>query len=158
MATMDKIFAEYDQRQEVLIKSQATNKFARGIAWVEGQLVPLHEARIPLLDQGFMHSDLTYDVPSIWAGRFFRLDCHLDRLEASCKKMRLRFPIPREEIRKILLDMAAKSGIRDAFVELIVTRGLKGVRGSRPEELLNNHVCSSITRSPSLSDHSQAAC
>jgi branched-subunit amino acid aminotransferase/4-amino-4-deoxychorismate lyase len=87
-----------------------------------------------------MHSDLTYNVPSIWAGRFFRLDCRLDRLEASCKKMRLRFPIPRQQIHEILLDMAKKSGIRDAFVELIVTRGLRGVRGAKPEELLNNNV------------------
>lgn len=34
--------------------------------------------------------------------------------------------------------MVAKSGIRDAFVELIVTRGMKGVRESRPEEIVNN--------------------
>ncbi|KAH6675235.1 aminotransferase [Plectosphaerella plurivora] len=120
MATMDKIFADYDSRQAQLLQAQKTNKFARGIAWVEGELVPLHEARIPLLDQGFMHSDLTYD--------------------ASCRKMRLRFPIPRHQIRDILLEMADKSGIRDAFVELIVTRGLRGVRGSKPEELLNNHL------------------
>ncbi|KAI1364783.1 aminotransferase [Xylaria arbuscula] len=140
MATMDKIFTAYDQRLARLGQSQSTNPFAKGIAWVEGELVPLKDARIPLLDQGFMHSDLTYDVPSIWDGRFFRLDDHLDRLEAGCKKMRLRFPIPREEIKQILLDMAAKSGIKDAFVELIVTRGLTGVRGARPEELLNNNL------------------
>lgn len=36
--------------------------------------------------------------------------------------------------------MVAKSGIRDAFVEIIVTRWLKGVRGSRPDELLNNSL------------------
>lgn len=140
MATMDKVFAAYDERQAVLEKLQTTNPFAKGIAWIEGEYVPLSQARIPLLDQGFMHSDLTYDVPSVWEGRFFRLDDHLDRLEASCKKMRLRFPIPRQEIRDILVEMVAKSGIRDAFVELIVTRGLTGVRGARPEELLNNNL------------------
>ncbi|KAH8669396.1 aminotransferase [Ilyonectria robusta] len=138
MATMDKIFAGYSKRQAVLEKSN--NPLAKGVAWVEGELVPLHQARIPLLDQGFMHSDLTYDVPSVWEGRFFRLDCHIDRLEASCKKMRLRLPIPRDEVKKILCDMVAKSGIKDAFVELIVTRGLTGVRGARPEELLNNNL------------------
>ncbi|CAI0649482.1 unnamed protein product [Colletotrichum noveboracense] len=126
MATMDKVFTAYQQRQAVLEKSTSTNPFAKGIAWVEGQLVPLAEARIPLMDQGFMHSDLTYDVPSVWDGRFFRLDDHLSRLEASCTKLRLRLPLPREEVKKILVDMVAKSGIRDAFVELIVTRGLKG--------------------------------
>ncbi|KAI8315758.1 hypothetical protein K4K59_000693 [Colletotrichum sp. SAR11_240] len=140
MATMDKVFTAYQERQAVLEKSTSTNPFAKGIAWVEGQLVPLAEARIPLMDQGFMHSDLTYDVPSVWDGRFFRLDDHLSRLEASCTKLRLRLPLPREEVKKILVDMVAKSGIRDAFVELIVTRGLKGVRGAKPEDLLNNNL------------------
>lgn len=140
MATMDKVFAGYHARKAVLEASFENNSFARGIAWIEGEYVPLHEARIPLLDQGFMHSDLTYDVPAVWDGRFFRLDDHMNRLEASCKKMRLRLPLPRSEVEKILVDMVAKSGIRDAFVELIVTRGLKGVRGHTPGEVFKNNL------------------
>ncbi|KAF5557604.1 branched-chain-amino-acid aminotransferase [Fusarium napiforme] len=126
---MDEVFAGYAKRQATLQAS--TNILSQGIAWVEGEPVHLQSARIPLLDQGFMHSDLTHDVPSVWDGRFFRLDDHLDRLEASCKKMRLRFPIPRNEIKKILVEMVAKSEIKDAFVELVVTRGLKGYHGGR---------------------------
>ena len=140
MATMEKIFAAYNARKAALETTYETNSFAQGVAWVEGELVPLAEARIPLIDQGFMHSDLTYDVPSVWDGRFFRLDDHLSRLEASCVKTRLRFPIPREEIRRILVEMVAQSGIRDAFVEIIVTRGLKGVREAKPGELLKNNL------------------
>ena len=138
MATMDKLFADYRQRLSVLQKSD--NPFANGVAWVEGSLTPLHEARIPLMDQGFLHSDLTYDVPAVWDGRYFRLDDHLTRLEASCGKLRLRFPIPREEIRRILIDMVAQSGIRDAFVEIIVTRGFTTVRGAKKGELDKNHL------------------
>ena len=136
MATMQKLFAAYEARQAVLAASK--NPFANGVAWVEGQLTPLHDARIPLLDQGFMHSDLTYDVPSVWDGRFFRIDDHITRLEASCTKLRLKFPLPREEIKRVLVDMVAKSGIRDAFVEIIVTRGLKGVRYTDPKDIVNN--------------------
>ncbi|KAH6880051.1 aminotransferase [Thelonectria olida] len=138
MATMEKVFKAYAARLAKLEDTYKSNKFARGVAWVEGELVPLHEARIPLLDQGFMHSDLTYDVPSIWDGRFFRLDDHLARLESSCGKMRLQLPLSKDEIKRILVDMAAKSGIRDAFVELIVTRGIKGVREMDPGEHLTN--------------------
>lgn len=135
---MEKVFAGYRARQAVLASSEAHNPFAKGVAWVEKQLVPLAEARIPLLDQGFMHSDLTYDVPSVWDGRFFRLDDHIARLEESCKKLRLQLPLPREEVKKALMEMVTKSGIRDAFVELIVTRGLKGVRGAKPGDIINN--------------------
>ena len=92
MATMEKIFAAYHERQKLLAAN--THPFAKGVAWVEGELTPLHEARIPILDQGFMHSDLTYDVPSVWDGRFFRLDDHITRLEASCTKLRMKLPPP----------------------------------------------------------------
>jgi branched-subunit amino acid aminotransferase/4-amino-4-deoxychorismate lyase len=136
MTTMDEIFAGHERRNAILATN--TNPFARGIAWIADELVPYHDARIPLRDQGFLHSDLTYDVPAIWDGRFFRLDDHLDRLEASCKKIRLQLPKPKQQIKAILFQMAAMSGIRDAFVELIITRGFKGVRESRPEEIVNN--------------------
>ncbi|QKX61389.1 uncharacterized protein TRUGW13939_08537 [Talaromyces rugulosus] len=135
MATMEKVFAAYQARQSILANS--TNPFAQGVAWIEGELCPLQEARIPILDQGFMHSDLTYDVPSVWDGRFFRLDDHITRLEESCAKLRLKLPLLRQEVKAILVDMVAKSGIRDAFVEIIVTRGLKGVRGTDPKDILN---------------------
>lgn len=133
---MAQVFDGYASRQKVLEAS--TNPLAKGVAWIEGSLVELSEARIPLLDQGFMHSDLTYDVPSVWDGRFFRLDDHITRLEVSCEKLRLQLPLPREEVKNILIDMVAKSGIKDAFVELIVTRGLKGVRGAKPGDIVNN--------------------
>ncbi|PSN67026.1 D-aminoacid aminotransferase-like PLP-dependent enzyme [Corynespora cassiicola Philippines] len=136
MTSMKKVFDAYQARRCIIESS--TNPLAKGVAWIEGDLVPLHQAQIPLLDQGFLRSDLVYDVPSVWDGRFFRLDEHLARLEASCKKTRLRLPIPRDEVKRILFDMLARSGIRDAFVELIVTRGMKGIRGAAPKELFNN--------------------
>ncbi|GKZ32097.1 hypothetical protein AbraIFM66950_001236 [Aspergillus brasiliensis] len=135
MSTMQQVFSAYHKRQTALAAS--TNPYAQGVAWIDGELVPLHEARIPILDQGFMHSDLTYDVPSVWDGRFFRLDDHIARLDSSCDKLRLKLPLPREEIKRILVDMVAISGIRDAFVEIIVTRGLKGVRGTDPRDIIN---------------------
>lgn len=126
MYSMQEVFSAFEKRKAKLETNQ--NPYAKGIAWIEGQYSPLAEARIPLLDQGFLRSDLTYDVPAVWDGRFFRLDDHLDRLEASCEKMRFRMPMDRATVRSTLIDMVAKSGIRDAYVELIVTRGLKFVR------------------------------
>ncbi|KEF51862.1 uncharacterized protein A1O9_12200 [Exophiala aquamarina CBS 119918] len=137
--TMEDMIAAYRQRKAELEKG-ADNAFAKGVAWVEGSLVPLHEARIPLLDQGFLHSDLTYDVPAVWDGRYFRLDDHLSRLETSCGKLRLRFPLPREEIRRILIDMVAQSGIRDAYVEIIVSRGFTSVREARLGDTSQNNL------------------
>ena len=53
--------------------SGTENAYAAGCAWIEGEYVPIGEARIPILDAGFVRSDLTYDVVGVWEGRFFRL-------------------------------------------------------------------------------------
>jgi branched-subunit amino acid aminotransferase/4-amino-4-deoxychorismate lyase len=130
--------AVFDGYRRRLAELQASDHpFAQGVAWVGGDYVPASEARIPLLDQGFLRSDLTYDVPAIWNGRFFRLDDHLDRFEASMARLRLSSPIPRREIRERLVEMAALSGIRDAYVMMIVTRGLRYIRQYAPEQCEN---------------------
>jgi branched-subunit amino acid aminotransferase/4-amino-4-deoxychorismate lyase len=136
MATMDAVFEAYQRRATALAASD--NPLARGVAVIDGELTPLHQARIPILDQGFLHSDLTYDVPAVWNGRYFRLDDHLDRLERSCAAMRLRCPLDRASLKSTLIEMIARSGIRDAYVQLIVTRGLKFVREVRAEDAVNN--------------------
>jgi len=102
------------------------NPFAEGCAWIEGDYLPIAEARIPILDTGFVRSDLTYDVAAVWHGRFFRLDDHLDRLIAGCAKIRLRPPRPRDEMRAIMVETVRRSGLADAYVELVVTRGVPG--------------------------------
>ena len=56
-----------------------TTDLSAGVAYIDGEFVPIAEARLPILDLGFLRSDATYDVVAVWNGRFFRLDQHLDR-------------------------------------------------------------------------------
>jgi branched-chain amino acid aminotransferase len=100
------------------------SEMSQGCAWIEGSYVPISEARIPILDTGFVRSDLTYDVVAVWNGAFFRLDAHLDRLERSCERLRLRSPKRRAETEEILAEMVARSGLRESYVETIITRGV----------------------------------
>ena len=44
-----------------------------GVAYMDGQYLPIHEAKLSVLDYGFLHSDATYDVAHVWGGAFFRL-------------------------------------------------------------------------------------
>jgi branched-chain amino acid aminotransferase len=101
-----------------------TNPFVNGCAWIEGQYVPIADARIPILGAGFVRSDCTYDVAAVWKGRFFRLDDHIDRLLASCARIRLTPPGSKEEIRSIMVETVRRSEIHDAYVEVVVTRGV----------------------------------
>jgi branched-chain amino acid aminotransferase len=101
-----------------------------GYAWIEGEYVPIAEARIPILDTGFVRSDLTYDVVGVWGGSFFRLDDHLDRLERGCERIRLQSPLTRDETVEVLTEVVRRSGLREAYVEAVVTRGVPP-RGER---------------------------
>lgn len=97
--------------------------FAAGCAHIDGLFVPIDQARIPITDTGFTRSDCTYDVVATWAGRFFRLDDHLARFERSWQALRLKPPLGRPAMREILIECVRRSGLRDAYVEMIVTRG-----------------------------------
>ncbi len=106
-----------------------------GYAWIEGEYVPIAEARIPILDTGFVRSDLTYDVVGVWDGSFFRLDDHLDRLERGCERIRLRSPLSREETVEVLTGVVRRSGLREAYVEAVVTRGVPPAGERDPRRL-----------------------
>lgn len=101
-----------------------TTDMSAGCAWIEGEYVPIAEARVPILDTGFVRSDLTYDVVGVWGGKFFRLDAHLDRLERGCERLRLRSPKSRAETKEILAQVVARSGLHESYVETVVTRGV----------------------------------
>ena len=108
-------------------------RFAAGCAWVDGEFVPIGEARIPLLDAGFTRSYATYDVVAVWHGRFFRLADHLDRFERSWTRLRMQPELSRDEMATILTECVRRSGLREAYVDMILTRGapLHGVRDPR---------------------------
>ena len=99
------------------------NPYSRGCAWVDGEYLPIRDAKISLLDVGFSRSDVTYDVVAVWNGRFFRLDAHLDRFERSMKSLQMSLEFDREQIAAILTECVRRSGLREAYVDMITTRG-----------------------------------
>ena len=115
------------------VRDEELGAFPEGAAFIDGALVPIAEAKIPILDWGFLRSDCTYDVVHVWNGRFFRLDHHLDRFEQSAAGLRLVNPYARDEMVAILMRLMRATGLREAYVEVILTRGLppKGTRDPR---------------------------
>jgi branched-chain amino acid aminotransferase len=97
--------------------------YSKGAAHVRGEYVPIAKASVPLTDWGFLRSDATYDVVTVWDGSFFRLDAHLERFLASCQSFRLDPGKSAAEITDVLEQCVRLSGLRSAYVEMIVTRG-----------------------------------
>ena len=119
-------------------------RFADGAAFIDGEYVPIREARISILDWGFIRSDVTYDVVHVWKGRFFRLQHHLDRFEKSVAGMRMTLPHNREEIEAVLHGLMRLSGLRDAYVEVICTRGVAPAGTRDPRRFENRFIAFAI--------------
>lgn len=100
-----------------------SNPYAMGCAWIEGDYCPISEAKISVLDWGFTKSDVTYDVAHVWQGAFFRLDDHLDRFLRSVNALRLTLPVDRAGLAEILHECVRRSGLREAYVAMVCTRG-----------------------------------
>lgn len=115
-----------------------------GIAFIDGDYCPIAEARIPILDWGFLRSDATYDVVHVWKGRFFRLEAHLDRFLASVGKLHMTLPVDRRQLAGILSECVRRSGLRDAFVEMICTRGIPPPGGRDPRQAVNRFIAFAI--------------
>ena len=98
--------------------------FSKGSAYINGEIVPIADAKISLLDWGFLHSDATYDVVHVWGGRFFRLNDHLERFFTGMDRLHMSITHTREELRTILSTCVQTCGFREAYVEMITTRGM----------------------------------
>ena len=93
------------------------------VAYVNGEYVPRNQAKISVFDFGFLRGDAVFDTTSAWNGRIFKLDAHLDRLDLSLRAARIPSPLPLEELRGVIVETARRSGLQNAYVQTIVTRG-----------------------------------
>jgi branched-chain amino acid aminotransferase len=119
-------------------------KFAEGTAFIDGEYVPVREARIPILDYGFLRSDATYDVAHVWKGYMFRLADHLDRFERNIAALRMKLPLSRDAVRGVLMECVRRSALRDAFVHMTCTRGLPAPGSRDPRKCQNRFYAFAI--------------
>lgn len=118
--------------------------FPPGVAYMDGQYLPMSQAKIPVLDYGFLHSDATYDVVHVWKGAFFRLDRHLDRFFAGLGKLRMSVPYDKAQVTEILHNCVALSGLQNAYVEFICTRGMSPSFSRDPRDAVNRFIAFAI--------------
>jgi D-alanine transaminase len=91
--------------------------------WLNGQIMPLSEAKVSVEDRGFQFADGVYEALRIYNGRPFELAAHLDRLERSCDGIRLKLPIDKPTLTRQILNLIAHARVRDGLIYLQVTRG-----------------------------------
>lgn len=119
-------------------------KYPPGAAFMDGEYIAIRDAKISVLDWGFLRSDATYDVVHVWKGRFFRLDKHLDRFERSVAKLRMTLPYSRDEMTEIFRNLVRRSGLEDAYVEMVLTRGVSPTFSRDPRDAVNRFIAFAI--------------
>lgn len=92
--------------------------------YLNGQFMPLEEARIPVLDRGFIFGDGVYEVIPVYSRRAFRLAEHLKRLQHSLDGIRLANPHSNAEWERILTTLIERNAPDDQYLYLHLTRGV----------------------------------
>ncbi|MGA2399529.1 MAG: aminotransferase class IV [Steroidobacteraceae bacterium] len=93
------------------------------VCYLNGEYLPLAEARVSPLDRAFLFGDAVYEVVPVYAGRPFRLREHLDRLVRSLAGIRMDPPLTHAEWGGILKILVERNGGGDQYVYFQVTRG-----------------------------------
>src|SRR5262249_48528742 len=102
------------------------------ISYLNGEYVPLREARISPLDRGFLYSDGAYEVMPVYGGRPFRFQAHAARLTRSLAAIQMEDPHTRAEWRELFATLITRNGGGDQYIYWQVTRGAEFGRNHAP--------------------------
>lgn len=92
------------------------------LVYLNGEFMPLGQAKIPVLDRGFLFGDSVYEVIPVYAAQPFRLAEHLRRLEQSLAAIRMTPPLDDAEWERVFQRLI--NGPADQYIYLQVTRGV----------------------------------
>jgi branched-chain amino acid aminotransferase len=101
--------------------------------WIDGQYFDRDTAVVSVFDHGLLYGDGVFEGIRVYDGRVFRLAQHIERLYHSAKAIWLDIPMDRAAMAEMVEGAVAKSGLAEAYIRLVVTRG-KGDLGLDPRK------------------------
>jgi len=107
-----------------------------GIVYLNGQYLPAEQAKVSVLDRGFLFGDGVYEVIPAYGGRLLRLAEHLQRLQNSLDGIRLKNPMSQQQWLEVIQTLMQENESQDQSVYLQITRGSASYRDhSFPESI-----------------------
>ena len=91
--------------------------------WIDGKWYDRGTAVVSVFDHGLLYGDGVFEGIRAYGGRVFRLADHVDRLYASAKAIWLEVPLGKPEMARVVEEGVARSGLKEAYIRLVVTRG-----------------------------------
>ncbi|MCU0765261.1 MAG: D-amino acid aminotransferase [Burkholderiaceae bacterium] len=99
-------------------------QWPRSTCYLNGEWLPLSEAKISVLDRGFIFGDGIYEVVPVYFRKPFRFEHHLARFERSTREVGLASPLDRAGWRALVERLIATCDSADQFIYWQVTRGV----------------------------------
>lgn len=93
------------------------------LCWFNGSIVAAAEARVPVLDHGLLYGDGVFEGIRFYGRRPFRLEQHLQRLQASARALALEIPLSAAQLAAAVDALITAFGAGDGYLRLVVTRG-----------------------------------
>lgn len=94
------------------------------LIYIDGRYYPKSEAKVSVYDHGLLYGDGVFEGIRAYGGLVFKLKEHIDRLYRSARVIMLDIPLTKEEMMKAVLETLRKNNFRDAYIRLLVTRGV----------------------------------
>jgi branched-chain amino acid aminotransferase len=94
------------------------------LVYIDGEYYPKSQAKISVYDHGLLYGDGVFEGIRAYKGVVFKLKEHIDRLYNSAKVLMLNIPLTKEEMINAVLKTLRKNRLQDAYIRLIVTRGV----------------------------------
>ncbi len=94
------------------------------IAYVNGRYLPHAKAGVHVEDRGYQFADGVYEVCQVARGDIIDMTRHLDRLDRSLGELRIRWPMARRALEKVIAEVVRRNRVTDGMVYIQVTRGV----------------------------------
>lgn len=111
------------------------------IVYLNGEYLRLSDAKISVLDRGFIFGDGVYDVVPAYSGRVFRMDEHLARLQRSLESISIAVDLQKEDWESLVNEMLHTSNLSDCMVYIQVTRGVAKREHAFPKNITPTIFC-----------------
>ena len=104
--------------------SAASPKAGRTTIWLDGRWLDRETATVSVFDHGLLYGDGVFEGIRVYGGKIFRLEEHIERLYDSAQALWLTVPMSKAEMIAITEEGVRRSGLQDAYIRHIVTRGV----------------------------------
>jgi len=128
--------------------------------YLNGEFLPLPEARVSPMDRGFLFGDGIYEAMPVYGRRIFRFDAHMDRMEHGLAKLRIESPLGRADWLALARRLIEQGSAENQLVYLQVTRGVAPRAHAMPTDIEPTvfAYASPMAGVPEAERHQGAAC